>query len=54
MAIGLALSLIATHGCVDVINVAEHHTRLYSPWRGYGSGTTEVLNALVLTRSATC
>ena len=43
MAIGLALSLVATRGGVDTIHIAEQHTRLYSPWRGYGSGTTKVL-----------
>ena len=40
MAIGLALSLVATRGGVDTIHIAEQHARLYSPWRGYGSGTT--------------
>ena len=43
MAIGLALSLVATRGGVDTIHIAEQHARLYSPWRGYGSGTTKVL-----------
>ena len=47
MAIGLALSLVATRGGVDTIHIAEQHARLYSPWRGYGSGTTKVLEGLV-------
>ena len=45
MAIGLALSLVATRGGVDTIHIAEQHARLYSPWRGYGSGTIKVLEA---------
>ena len=47
MAIGLALSLVATRGDVDTVHIAEQHARLYSPWRGYGRGTTKVLEALV-------
>ena len=47
MAIGLALSLVATRGDVDTVHIAEQHAQLYSPWRGYGRGTTKVLEALV-------
>lgn len=47
MALGLALSLTEMRGDVDTASVAAHHMRLYSPWRGYGRGTTAVLQALI-------
>lgn len=46
MSLGLALSLIGKAGIVDTKDIAEYHLRLYSPWRGYGRGTTKVLEAL--------
>ena len=47
MAIGLALSLISMRGDVDTASIAEQHAKLYSPWRGYGAGTTKVLEGLI-------